>query len=139
MLGASMIECARCHRPLTAPVYSDSGAAYGSTCAERVGLLRAPTPRDATRTALRVPRGGEDERQCELFGAAEGFPYATTPFADWPWVAAHRARTAGDARATADCDGCQLFGLCARCAGHATRTHRGVAEERERALRGGQG
>ena len=106
--------CTRCHQRLTSPVWSDSGAAYGLTCARRMGLVREPARRDSSRGGVRVPRtGGDDERQVELFGTTEGFDYASTPFREWPWVRDHREAHAGDPRRVEGCDGCETFGLCA--------------------------
>lgn len=59
--------CTRCGQALTAPVYDDAGAAYGSTCARRLGLVREPVARVRARGEVRVPRaGGDDARQVAI-------------------------------------------------------------------------
>lgn len=121
--------CHECRRPLRHPVWAESGLCYGSTCAERMGVVREPVHRDATRTPLRVPSvSAVDPRQVAIawpdpkyatwphyYGATPtvSVDYASTPFAEWPWVRAHREARAGDLRHVEGCEGCRDYGVCA--------------------------
>ncbi len=87
------VRCRSCQRVLTDAESIARG--QGPQCA---GLARA--------------RCGHIVSDMQLSLAWDTFPYATTPFRDWPWVKSHREARAGDPRHVDGCDGCDDFGVC---------------------------
>ena len=117
-----MTTCTRCGQSLTSPVWSESGDAYGLTCARRLGLVRDAQRRDVTRGDVRVRATRADERQAALPFAAPWEALGVAP-ALWPTVVESRARCAAlGLVGTPGCEGCVLWGVCAWCAGAETRT-----------------
>jgi len=111
--------CTRCHQPLTAPVWSESGAPYGLTCARRMGLVRDAQRRDPAAGGVRVRATRAtraDERQAALPFVAPWEALGVAP-ALWPTVVESRARCAAlGLVGTPGCEGCELWGVCAWCA-----------------------